>query len=86
MAGYGVLVTQRQLDEAEGESGGSPTRLIRNLLSIFFSREELARSSCYGSRANASLDRDVVSACISKDLVILNYMCMHAVSISLSGL
>ena len=66
VAGYGVMITQRQLDEAVGESNGSPTRLIRNLMSTFFSREELARSSCYGSRNNKPLDRDVLSACISE--------------------
>ena len=66
VTGYGVMVTQRQLDEAEGESNGSPTRLIRNLISVFFSREELARSSCYGSRQNPALDKDILLACISE--------------------
>ena len=61
--GYGVMATKRQLDEAEGESNSSPTRLIRNLMSVFFSREELA---CYGSRVNVALDRDIVLACISE--------------------
>ena len=70
VVGHGMILTQKQLDEAEGESGGSPTRLIRNLMSVFFTREELARSSCYGSRANAALDKDIVSACISKYLLL----------------
>ena len=64
--GYGVMITQRQLDEAIGESNGSPTRLIRNLMSVFFTREELAHSSCYGSRFNAALDKDIIMACISE--------------------
>ena len=68
--GYGVMITQRQLDEAEGESNGSPTRLIRNLMSVFFSREELARSSCYGSRLNAALVKDILLACISELIII----------------
>ena len=37
---YGVLITQRQL-EAENKSNGS-TRLIRNLMSAYFSLEEVA--------------------------------------------
>ncbi len=64
--GYGVVITRRQLDEAEGESNGSPTRLVRNLMSVYFTREELANSSCYGSRINSALDRDILSACISE--------------------
>ena len=64
--GYGIMVTQRQLDQAEEESNGSPTQLVRNLMSVFFSREVLARSSCYGSRQNAALDKDILLACISE--------------------
>ena len=64
--GYGVLLTPRQLDDGEAKSNGTPTRLIRNLISIFFSRDILARSSCYGSRNNNALDPDILSACISK--------------------
>ena len=48
------------------ESNGSPTRLIRNLISVFFGREQLSRSSCYGSRHNDALDKDILLACISK--------------------
>ena len=66
VTGYGVMITQRQLDEAERESNGSPTRLIRNLMSTFFTHEELARSSCYGTRKNKPLDKDILSACISE--------------------
>ena len=40
---YGVLITQRQLDEAENKSNSS-TRLIRNLMSAYFSLEEVAKS------------------------------------------
>ena len=45
--GYGVTLTKRQLDEAMDNSSGSPTRLIRNLMRIFFSKEILAISSAY---------------------------------------
>uniref|UniRef100_A0A1X7SQT8 BEN domain-containing protein n=1 Tax=Amphimedon queenslandica TaxID=400682 RepID=A0A1X7SQT8_AMPQE len=62
--GYGVRLTQRQLDEAISESGGAPTKLIRKLVSVFFSREELAESSCYGLRNNNALDKDILAACI----------------------
>lgn len=58
--GYGVVITQRQFDEAIRESNGSPTRLIWNLMWVFFTREELARSSCYGSPFNAALDKDII--------------------------
>ena len=64
--GYGVVITQRQLDEAIGESNDSPTRLIWNLMWVFFTREELARFSCYGSPFNAALDKDIILACISE--------------------
>ena len=60
------MLTQRQLDDVEGESNQSPTRLIRNLMSVFFTHEVLAKSSCYGSRLNSPLDRDILGACISK--------------------
>ena len=60
------MLTQRQLDDVEGESNQSPTRLIRNLMSVSFTREVLAKSSCYGSCLNSPLDRDILGACISK--------------------
>ena len=58
------MLTQRQLDDVEGESNQSPTRLIRNLMSVFFIREVLAKYS-YGSRLHSPLDRDILGACIS---------------------
>ncbi len=61
--GYGVTLRKRQLDEAED---GSPTKLIRNLVSVFFPRDVLARSSAYGGgRINNKLDPDILSACLS---------------------
>uniref|UniRef100_A0A1X7VJT0 BEN domain-containing protein n=1 Tax=Amphimedon queenslandica TaxID=400682 RepID=A0A1X7VJT0_AMPQE len=62
--GYGILLAQRQLDEAISSSGLSPTKLMRNLISIFFTQSVLATSSCCGSRLNQALDEDVVAACI----------------------
>lgn len=64
--GYGVVLSQRQLDEAIDSSAGSPTRLIRNLMSSFFTKEVLAASSALGGRTNKALDKDIVSACLSK--------------------
>ena len=46
--GYGVYLSKRQLNEAEDTARGSPTRLIRSLMAVFFSRDELASSSAYG--------------------------------------
>ena len=60
--GHGVYLTQRQLDEALDSS--SPTKLIRNLTRVFFTREILASSSVLGNRGNPDLDQDIVSACI----------------------
>ena len=72
--GYGVKCTQRQLDEVESNSSGSATKMIRNFMDAFFTEEELGQSSCYGSRNNKCLDRDVIAACISKyKLTILLY-------------
>ena len=45
-----VNLSKMQLDEVEGESNNSPTRLIRNLISVFFPWAQLARSSAYGTR------------------------------------
>ena len=64
--GYGVLLTQRQLDAALDASKGSPTRLIRNLISVFFTPDQLAVSSAYGHRNNPGLDADIIQACIRK--------------------
>lgn len=64
--GYGVYLTKRQLDEAMDQSCNSPTRLVRNLLMVFFPPNVLAASSCYGNRKLPALNKDIVSACISK--------------------
>ena len=64
--GYGVYLSKMQLDEVEEESNNSPTKLIRNLISVFFPRAQLARSSAYGTRRNVALPRDILLACISK--------------------
>ena len=64
--GYGVKCTQRQLDEVEANSIGSPTKMIRLFMDTFFTEEELGQSSCYGNRNNERLDGDIIAPCISK--------------------
>ena len=66
MEGYGIYLSKRQLDEAVDTAGGSPTKLIRNLVGVFFTRDVLASSSVYGKGKNPALDGDIVSACLSK--------------------
>ena len=70
VAGYGITCTQRQIDEVEASSNNSPTKMVRLLLNVFFTEEELATSSCYGSGATKKhrLDEDIVAACISKKI------------------
>ena len=65
--GYGVYLTQKQYDEVIDQSGNSPTRMIRNLMTVFFKPTTLAQSSCLGKRGkHPPLNQDVVSACLSK--------------------
>lgn len=74
--GYGVRLSQRQLDEAVDSSNHSPTRLIRNLISVFFTKEVLAASSAYGGRHNGALDQDILAACLST-FTSCNTLAMH---------
>ena len=46
--GYGVVILKKQLDAAIMESKNSPTKLIRYLLSSFFTPEVLPMSSVLG--------------------------------------
>ena len=64
--GYGVFLTQRQLDAALDGAKESPTRLMRNLVGTFFTPEVLAVSSVYGTGKHAALDRDIIDTCIRK--------------------
>ena len=59
--GYGVFISKRQLDDAEDLSRNNPTRLIRNLCGIFYTKETLTESSAFGGRRNKVLDRDILS-------------------------
>lgn len=73
MEGYRVMLTKRQLDCAVDCAGSSPTKLMRNLLSVFFSADILAESSVLGKKGRAPLDRDTLDACIRKS-DLCNYM------------
>ena len=64
--GYGVFLTRRQLDECVHGAGKSATRLMRNLLSVFFSPDQLAKFSAMGTRLHPGLDQDILAACISE--------------------
>ena len=64
--GYGIYLTQKQLDAAIGNSNNSPSRLIRSLMSTFFTPDVLATSSACGTRKHKALDGDIVQACICK--------------------
>ena len=61
-----MYLSRRQLDEAILQSCNSATRLIRNLLTAFFTPSILAESSCFGTRRYAKLNPDIVGACFSK--------------------
>ena len=75
--GYGVVLSQRQIDEAIDNSNNSPTRLIRHLISAFFTKEVLATSSALGGRKNNALDKDIVAACLSELInVCLTWPCL----------
>ena len=64
--GYGIYLTRRQLDAAVDGAKNSPTRLVRNLMSVFFTPEILATSSAFGTRVHRALDKDIVETCIRK--------------------
>ena len=61
--GYGVYLTKRQLDEAVDQSCNSASRLVRNLLMVFFTPSVLATSSCRGTRRFPALNKDITGAC-----------------------
>ena len=48
--GYVIYLTQRQLDAAIDAAKNNPTRLVRNLMGVFFTHEVLATSSAFGTR------------------------------------
>lgn len=66
--GYGVRLSRRQLDEALDNSSGSSTKLIRNLMSVFFSKDVVAASSALGGRKNQALHQDIIGACLRKSI------------------
>ena len=73
MEGYGVYLTHRQLDEAIDQSYGCPTKLIRNLLTAFFSPSTLAVSNCYGIWRYPALNKDIIGACSISTIRSINF-------------
>ena len=67
--GYSTLITQLQLDEVIDCSGASPTKMIRNLLMVYFPPQTLAKSSCFGGRKFPALDKQIIGACLSESLL-----------------
>ena len=66
--GYGVYLTLRQLDKCNAQRGGSGTKVLRNLLMVFFTPAVLGASSCFGGRKYPSLNQDIVGACLISKL------------------
>ena len=64
--GYGVFLTKRQLEESVSNAGKSAMKLIRNIISVFYSREEMAKLSACGNRKHPGLDKDILAAAIRK--------------------
>ena len=58
------MVTQMQLDLVTAQS--TPTRMIRKLMSVFYSEDRLGTSNSKDGEANDALDSDLVAASISK--------------------
>jgi len=75
--GYRVMVTQILLDLVTAQS--TPTRMIRKLMSVFYSEDRLADSSCVGISnsedvkiaATMSLDSNIIAASI---IITTNYI------------
>ena len=61
--GYGVYLTQRQLDEAVFQGCNSPTRILRNMLMVFFIPSVMGGASCLGTRKFPALNPDIIGAC-----------------------
>ena len=74
--GYGVHLTQRQLDGAVS-GAKSNTHLMRNLLGVFFTKEVLATSSALGTRRHKALDKQILDACILCKLILNLYAKMY---------
>lgn len=66
--GSGIFCTKLQLDEAMA-SASTPTKLARNLLTIFYTPEELAGATACGRRGKyKAIDKSILSAIIRKFL------------------
>ena len=68
VSGYGVYISSKQLDMIKSNSN-SATKLLRNLLTAFFTPQTLATSSALGSRKNQALDKNILDALFRKYVV-----------------
>ena len=66
--GYGVFITRRALDDAVDSCRQTATRLMRNLVGVFFWDDILSRSNACGGgkKDHIALDQDVLGACYSE--------------------
>lgn len=68
VAGYDVFISTNDLN-ACNDDRGSATRLLRNLMDVFFDKSTLAKSSINGTgRITNTLDKHVISALFGKQL------------------
>ncbi len=64
--GYDVFISTNDLN-ACNDDRGSATRLLRNLMDVFFDKSTLAKSSINGTgRITNTLDKHVISALFGK--------------------
>ena len=70
VAGY---VSCKQLDMIKSNSN-SATKLLRNLLTAFFTLQTLATLSALGSRKNQPLDKNILNALFCKHVVCLHVL------------
>ncbi len=65
--GYDVFISTNDLN-ACNDDRGSATRLLRNLMDVFFDKSTLAKSSINGTgRITNTLDKHVISALFGND-------------------
>ena len=72
VAGFDVFISTNDLN-ACNDDRGSATRLLRNLMDVFFDKSTLAKSSINGTgRITNTLDKHVISALFGKKFSIFS--------------
>lgn len=73
MPGYDVFISTNDLN-ACNDDRGSATRLLRNLMDVFFDKSTLAKSSINGTgRITNTLDKHVISALFGIYICLKNF-------------